>query len=312
MRDSVFLCLGHALLDMRCYLNEFPRTDGMTLLLKPIQNSCGGSAANVAYNLSRMSLKARLCAAVGDGNVGKLIINTLDEEGIDISSIRRLKGDTGKAIVLIDKEGHVKVLESVGVCDKYFKPRIEDFKEVSHLHMTGTNLKLLYSYSKMADLLGITISFDPGRGKSKLGTKTLGPILKRTTILFLNRSELSLLTRTHCETLEQVKELAQSIATEFGCSIVVKGGSKEILAYHKDRFYLKKPRKVKVIDSIGAGDAFDSGFIASYKANGSISRSLEFAARIASLKVQRLGAQALPPRKIVSRLYRKLCRPTKI
>lgn len=307
MVASVFLCLGHAILDSRCYINEFPKTDGMTILLKPIQNSCGGSAANVAYNLAKMGLKSRLCAAVGDGNVSRMIMAQLSQHGVDVSGVRRMKGNAGRAVVLIDSHGNVKVFESLENCDKYFSPKIKDFNSVRHLHMTGTNFKLLLSYSKMASTLGIPISFDPGRAKVKLGLEKLSTILKRVSILFLNRSELTLLMRRECVEVEQVKVGCKELHEKFGLIPVIKGGGKEAIAYDGKRFVVRKPRKVKVIDTIGAGDAFDSGFIACYSATKSVSKSVDFGMRIASLKVQRLGAQALPPRKVISALYKKAC-----
>lgn len=305
MVASVFLCLGHALLDSRCYMNEFPKSDGMTILLKPIQNSCGGSAANVAFNLARMGIRSRLCAAVGDGNVSKMIINQLSDHGVDTSGIRRNKGDTGKAVVLIDSHGNVKVFESIETSDNYFVPKIKDFNSVCHLHMTGTNFKLLLSYSKMASTLGVPISFDPGRGKVKLGLQKLSPILKRTTILFLNRNELSLLMQKECFSVEQVMAACRELYNMFNLFPVIKAGGKETVCYDGKRFVVRKPRKVRVIDTIGAGDAFDSGFIACYFATKSISKAVDFGMKIASLKVQKLGAQALPPKKVVRALYKK-------
>ncbi|MEM3372691.1 MAG: carbohydrate kinase family protein [Candidatus Anstonellales archaeon] len=307
IKNKYFLCLGHAILDSRCYLNELPKADGMVYLLKPIQNSCGGSAANVAYNLAKMGLKSRICAAVGDGSVAKLVMSQLSKWGVDTSGIRKMKGNTGRAVVLIDKDGHVKVLESIENADNYFKPTIKDFKNVFHLHMTGTNFKLLQSYSKMAYELGISISFDPGRSKVKLGIQKLKPILKRLSMLFLNRNELGLLVNATVETVDDVKKYCKDLYTQFGFIIVVKGGSKEAIVYDGKRFYIKKPIKVKVVDTIGAGDAFDSAFIACYAHTNAISKALAFAIKIASLKVQRLGAQALPPKPIVKRLFRQYC-----
>ncbi|MCX8166301.1 MAG: carbohydrate kinase family protein [Candidatus Micrarchaeota archaeon] len=308
LRNKYILCLGHAILDSRCYLNELPKADGMVYLLKPIQNSCGGSAANVAYNLAKMGLKSRVCAAVGDGSVAKLVISQLQKFGVDTSGIRKMKGNTGRAVVLIDKDGHVKVLESIENADKYFKPTIKDFRNVCHLHMTGTNFKLLQSFSKMAHDLGITVSFDPGRSKVKAGIKKLSPILKRLSMLFLNRNELGLLVGASIDSVEDVKKHCEQLYKEFKFMIIVKGGSKEAVVYDGKKFYVKTPIKVKVVDTIGAGDAFDSAFIACYLDTGSVPKALAFAIKIASLKIQRLGAQALPPKNVVKKLFLRYCK----
>ena len=309
MAKRVFLCIGHAIMDSRCYINEFPKVDGMTLLLKPIQNSCGGSAANVAYNLSKMGLSSRLVAAVGDGSVRKFILNTMADEGVDVSTVKSFKGqDTGRAIVLIDRIGNVKVFESLESCDNYFAPKIEDFKDVFHVHMTGTNLKLLQSYSKIAHKLGITISFDPGRGKCKFGVKKLSSLLSRINILFVNRNELGLLVGRETQEPEAIKKACRELYNQFGFIPVIKAGGKETIAYDGKRFHTKMPKKVKVIDTIGAGDAFDSGFIASYICNKSVSKSISYGMKIAALKVQRLGAQALPAKRLIASYFKMVCK----
>ena len=298
-----FLSVGHAIMDSRCYLKEFPKLDEMAILLKPITNSCGGSAANFSYNISRMGLEARIASTVGKDTTGKFIIHSLKESKVETSSIRKKLGTSGRAIVLIDKNGNVKVLESIGVSDSYFKPEKRDFRGIKHMHITGINLKLLLSYSKEAKRKGITISSDLGRGKIKLGIKKLNPLLKRIDILLLNRKELSLLTGEKTEGIDEIKERLKELNEKYGFVIAVKGGPKESIAYDGEKFYVRKPIKVKVVDTIGAGDAFDAGFVSLYKHSKNLQLSLQFALKIASLKVQRLGAQALPPKSITRKLF---------
>ncbi len=300
-----YLVIGHSLIDSRCYLKEFPRVDSLEVLLKPIKNSCGGSAANVSYNLSKMGLKVKICSAIGNDRAGKFIVHSLKEDGVDISGLRRFKGESGKAIVLIDQAGNVKVLESIGVSDHFFKARDSDFKGIKHLHMTGMNLKTLLSYSREAKKRAISISADLGRSKIAMGKEKIEPILKRVNILLMNKHELELLTKNKIKSIKEEKEVIKQLHEEYGFTIAVKGGSKESIAYDGNLLYVKKPIKVKVVDTIGAGDAFDSAFIAMQKEKGILRDSFEFALKIASLKVQRLGAQALPSRKVVRKLFNK-------
>ncbi len=305
-KKPIFSVVGHAIMDTRAYLEKFPKEDGMEILERPIVNSPGGSAANLSYNLAKLGFRVKLSAAIGRDSVGEFILNSLKKARVTFYA-RKFDGYSGRAIVLVDKKGNVKILESLGVADNYFSPKERDFGE--HLHITGTSLKVMLSYSKKAKALGLSISCDLGRAKIKLG-KRIFPILKRANILFLNRKELAELMKSFGEELDiektkEVLEAAKKIRKEFNTIVVVKGGAKEAVVVG-EREIVKKPLKVKVVDTIGAGDAFDSGFLGEYVMHKDERKALSFALKLASIKVQLLGAQALPSKRTIRKLIKKL------
>jgi sugar/nucleoside kinase (ribokinase family) len=95
----------------------------------------------------------------------------------------------------------------------------------------------------------------------------------------------------HITGIKQIKEAAQSLST--ANIVVVKNGSEGACLWDGKKF-LDQPSFLNndVVDSIGAGDSFDAGFIHKYIRQRPLKECLEFAALTGAVSTTRAGGTA--------------------
>ncbi len=291
--------VGHIVYDIRNYIEAFPEPDHTALMRMIPKVSGGGSAANVAVNLSKLGFSSGVVGNVGNDRHGKFLLSDLRDFGVDISQVKVFRGMTGLSVILIDAQGEVRVIEHLGVADRHRAIDLDYIRGSSFLHLSGCALHLLDSASKMASQVGIPISFDPGRAASRLGERALSPILERAEYLIINRKELFAITGSREE------EAASSLARRHNLICVIKQGGREIIVKTKEASsFTVEPFHVRPVDTLGAGDAFCAGFIAGISEKRSLYEAVRFANAVAAAKVLRKGAQSLPSRRFITEKFK--------
>ena len=152
------------------------------------------------------------------------------------------------------------------------------------------------SFKAQIDLLDILnretlLSFDPGMLYAKKGFDELKPILERTDILLINESELRLL----CNNNETpLKELVIGLL-DFGIgTVVVKQGSKGVFAMNNSEECFAESFECDVVDTTGAGDSFNSGFLYSYLQGFDLEKSCKIGNWVASKAIEGFGMEKFP------------------
>ena len=111
-------------------------------------------------------------------------------------------------------------------------------------------------------------------------------------ILLLNETEvLHLAAKDNLE--EALRELAAMLAP--GGIAVAKTGSKGASAYSGGRICDAKAVRLNVIDTIGAGDSFNAGFLLALGAGAELTEALKTACRTASTIISKFPRQSIPP-----------------
>ncbi len=292
------VCVGHFLYDIRDYVREFPKPDATSILVRPPSISPGGSAANVATNLVRLNHKSGLIANIGNDHHGRLIRSMLHREGVDLQGVKTLDGRTGLSVILINKEGEVEVVEDIGVMDGRRGFGESYIRNSRWLHLAGCPHSWLDATSKIAHKGKIPISFDPGRAASRLGEKALCEIFHRTQLLIINRHELKAITGS-----ESVSE-AKRLGTQYDMQVVIKGGRKPATVCSPRGCYFIPGHKVKVVDTLGAGDAFDAGIISGRLNKWSLVESVKLGHACAAAKCLHEGAQSMPKRETILKNFK--------
>ncbi len=291
--------VGHLVYDIRNYVEAFPAPDHTALMRMHPKAGGGGSAANVAVNLSRLGHPSGVIANIGNDRHGKFLLSDLSRFKVDVSQVKVFRGMTGLSVIVIDSAGEVRVIEDLGVADRRRAIEPDYIKQAKFLHMSGCALHLLESASKTAHSSGIPISFDPGRAASRLGERKLAPILKRCEYLVINRKELFAMTGSH----EESKAL--ELAKKYDLVCVIKQGAREIIVKTKEASsFTVEPFRVTPVDTLGAGDAFCAGFISGINEKKSLYESVRFANAVAASKVLRKGAQSLPSRRFITQKFK--------
>jgi len=137
---------------------------------------------------------------------------------------------------------------------------------------------------------GCTLSIDPGWRKDWFQSSGSLDVLRRVDLFLPNESEAQLLTG-HKEP-EQMLRVCAALGLEH---TVIKLGPRGAAALKQDRLYTTVPPDVEVVDTTGAGDAFDAGFIDAWLSGADIEEQLRRACICGSLSTRARGALAALP-----------------
>ena len=257
----------------------------------PATLTFAGAESNVAIGLARQGVASALCSAVGTDWFGQAILRSLRAEGVDASL---MTVDESARTGLMIKQPQVLSEPSVVYyrADSAFAQnaaRMADalpFAEGGVLFVSGITPALRADVREaFARLLrraagaGTRIYFDINY-RSKLWTweearTALQPLIGLCQVVFSSETEARSLTRT----AEGYAEAAQALLGLGAREVVIKRGP-EGASYFSAGTRIDAPaQKIPlVVDPIGAGDAFDSGFLAGRVKGYSLEKSLALGA----------------------------------
>ncbi len=290
-RKLDLLAVGHALVDIRFLVKEFAGPDEEASVIKQSRGA-GGSAVNVAIDASRLGLKTGVIAKIGFDAMGRLIVDELMREKVDLSGIRIGFGETGFTIVIINSRGEISMYGYKGVAEELEPSEINPhlISMAKHLHIPSLRIDTSVEAASIARKNNLTISWDPGRVLAKKGIDKLSEIIGLVDIVLANRHETKLMTGLddYRKAAAEIKELGPRI-------VVVKKGGEGVYVLSSDLEKEYSAYKVdEVVDTTGAGDAFAAGLIAGLVKGYSLEKSIKYALAVAALKVTRLGSHEAP------------------
>ncbi len=274
--------------------------------------SVGGGAANTAVGLSRLGKKAALFSFFGNDARRKAIFGILKKEKVDLSLAKTIPGLTGLSFALIDEPSteHVVFLYR-GVNDQLMvnNKLKKALKKSRWVHLTSLGGEWKKTIKDLTKNLGKTnLSWNPGGAQIKKGIKTLMPLLKKTFILFVNQDEaLELVLGVKSKTKVNVEDTSVLLETlrSFGPRVVIiTSGKKGAYVSDHEKILFAPAVSKNEKDTLGAGDAFCSGFLGGYMENEDIERGLRFGILNSASVVEDYTAQKglLTKRQILARL----------
>ncbi len=258
--------------------------------VRDLQMYPGGSAANTIVGLARLGLKTAYIGKVGDDAEGQILLEDLENERVDTKAVIRAKGRSGTAMIFVDDSGNRAILVDPGVNDtiRYEEIDLSFAKKFELLHLTSfickNGLDSLKSQKKIVKEFEI-VSFDPGMPYAERGLDEMLPILERTTIFLPNRTEIEkIFGMDYRKSAQKCLDLGIKI-------VVVKLGSEGCWIKTENKEISLKPFRVQVVDTTGAGDAFNAGFLYGYLKGKSLEESGKIGNYVASLCIQKIGAR---------------------
>lgn len=265
----------------------------------------GGSAANTIVGLARLGCSTSIIGKIAEDDEGDLIEYNLAINGVYTNNlIYSESGSTGKCIGFVDKNGERCLYISPGVNDDIKIGEINplNIMRCKIMHYTSfvgdsfnTQIELLEKLSKET-----LLSFDPGMLYVEKGFDELKPILERTDILLINESELRLLCNNDYDDL---KELTLGLLDLGIDTVVVKQGSKGVFAINNSQECFVEAYECEVVDTTGAGDSFNSGFLYSFLKGYDLEKSCQIGNWVASKAIQGFGMEMFPTAKELEEFF---------
>ncbi|HIE33807.1 MAG TPA: carbohydrate kinase family protein [Candidatus Altiarchaeales archaeon] len=281
----------------RLYRVERIAREGEHSPIKEFYEFPGGSAANTIAGLAKLGVKAGFIGAVGDDKEGKFLLNEFKKFGVDIGGIDILNGHTGIIIGFVDDKGERTLYPYPGVNDlvEFRKEYSRYLENTKYLHLSSfVNDKQFDVQKRLVESLpkNIIISFCPSDLYARRGMDELLPIIERGSIIFLNETEIR-------EITGEGYRGGSTILIENGAdTVVVTLGKGGCYIKNSDSEYRINAFHTRVVDTTGAGDAFNAGFLYGIINGKSLEESGRIGNWIASKCIEKFGARAGLPRKI--------------
>lgn len=258
--------------------------------VEAITHSTGGGATNASVTFARQGLHSFYMGKIGDDVPGKVVMDTLRQDNVDTSLVSQSKDlGTGFSAILLSPNGERTVLTYRGASSDYhlkesdFFNQTADWLYVSSLSGDVAALRTIVAYAQKHD---IKLAANPGKGELK-EKKLLRELLPAFSILSLNKEEMATLFSG-----ETAKDLAVQAAKQVPL-VLVTDGPKGAYACDGTKVYKAGVYEdVPVIDRLGAGDAFTSGFVASIARGETVEQALTLASANSTSVVGQIGSKA--------------------
>jgi 2-dehydro-3-deoxygluconokinase len=275
-----------------------PHTKGPLRFVNQFERKIGGAELNVILGCSRLGLNTGWISRLGKDEFGRHIVNTVRGEGVDVSEVKLMDG---YATSLNFKE----VQETGSGRTFYYRQPsptetltpellpVDYIKSAKILHVTGVfpaikeqNRSVILRALQIAKEHGVKVSFDPNirlrLWSKEEARKTILSFLPYVNYLLTGREELELIFDSRDENI-----LLQSLQQFSFENVVMKDGGEGSYALLNGAWaHVPGFPVMKVVDTVGAGDGFDAGFLYGILQEWSIEKSLAFANAIGAMVVQ--------------------------
>jgi sugar/nucleoside kinase (ribokinase family) len=245
-----------------------------------------GAPAFFIDQVARLGSRCAMIGCVGDDDFGTLNVERLRSDGVDVSGIAVIKGQTtGSAFVTYREDGErdfiFNITNSASAHLSVANIREDLLKDCRHFHVMGSSLfsfRIIEAMKKVIETVkghGGTVSFDPNIRKEMLRIpemrEALDFILDYTDVFLPSGHEVTLLATAGSERAA-IDELLQRGIRE----VVVKRG-KDGCSFYDGTDELHVPAvQVREVDPTGAGDCFGATYIACRSQGMSVAEALRY------------------------------------
>ena len=241
---------------------------------QPQAAKAGGSILNSVVSLGRMSLPVSFISEYGRDDVGDLIDNFLKKNGVETTGVHRYQdGNTAIALAFLDekKDAHYSFYKSYPAKRlDIVLPELnkEDIVLCGSFYALSSEIRDKFkSFIQFADEKGVTVLYDPNFRKSHLNElESLKPLI-------IENMKMATIVRGSDEDFRNIfgtenPEEAWETVRKY-CGYLVYTSNAEGVNVRTSSFSARFPvRKIKPLSTIGAGDSFNAGIIASlYREN---------------------------------------------
>ncbi len=256
----------------------------------------GSSSVMVACGAARLGLRTAFTGVVGDDVFGHFMLGAMQARGIDTSSCTvDASVPTGFSVILSNPADRAILTYPGSIAKLGLKDvDINMLARARHLHVGGyflleslrPDLPALFGLAKARGLsTSLDTNWDPS-GRWEGGLAALWPICD---VFLPNEQELLKIAGQ-----EKLGDALDALGAQIP-TIAVKAGVKGGVARQGGETVTAPPLKVDVVDTTGAGDSFNAGFLYGYLQSWTLAQSLHLACACGSLSARGAGGTARQP-----------------
>lgn len=304
--------------------------EGSKISIDELNFHTGGGATNSAISFKQLGCDVATFFKVGNDKPSEFIIQRLNNDGIDTQYVTQSEEYiTGHSFIFPSKDGDRTVLCYRGANAHLHKdeipPIIEDFNNVYITSLSGDSSHLLLPITRLAKKHNGLVATNPGSSQLKVGAHDIYQALPNIDIFILNSEEactfmLSMVEQDinlhqkilRTQITERDKELPrllqapishqtvcfdirlffQAILDHGPSIVVVTNGAEGVYIATQDGIIFHPSLPTQVVNTLGAGDAFGSCFVANYIEGANIKEAMLYGIINASSVISHLDAKS--------------------
>lgn len=261
------------------------------------ENKLGGAPFNVAAHLARLGHQSFILSAIGTDQLGDQILTEAADLKVSTELIHRNPHKpTGTVQVqFADGEPQYDIIENVAWDElqvDFEKVRERQWEIVVFGSLAQRSSHNRLFFEKLFDHLSVRWPyFDCNLRQNYYDQKLLERSFHWAKICKFNEHELNLSSKLLYGRNLDARDFASRLNRDFEVELVVytwgKDGSR---AWYQEEMYVQSSEKIKVADTIGAGDAFNAGFLHSWISENNVQEALKLGNKLGGFVASHTGA----------------------
>ncbi|NOZ50442.1 MAG: ribokinase [Chloroflexi bacterium] len=263
---------------------------GETLVGSDFDMGPGGKGSNQAVGTARLGASSYFAGIIGDDKLGEIAVDLYAEEGVDTTYLQRTdRLPTGVGIIILNEAGENGIILDMAaneLMDATFVDNVESQIKKSDVVMSVLELPVEAAARAMelGRKHGVHTILNPAPA-----TALTDDILRNVDYLTPNETELRILLDLPPDDPTPTAILAQRLRDRGVGNLIVTMGAKGSLLYTRDGMTAVSGVTVDVVDTTGAGDAFNSGLAIALAEGMGLVEAVRFANCAGALACTKLG-----------------------
>ena len=256
----------------------------VSFFIRSLKESYGGTAGNIAYNLTLLGLRPTVLANIGSD--AARYKKRLRQQGVDIGQLHTITGQkTPVAYIITDRDDNQISSFYPGAVRQPYRIVREKLKKGALAIIAPDNP---INYQRLAAAYraaGVRFIFDPGQQVASVSGSQLRSALRGALGIVGNDYEISLISKKTNLTIAQLQKKVSLV-------IVTRGAKGSAIYQQGKRFTIPAAKPNQVIDPTGAGDAYRAGLLYGLQKKLSLPTIGRLASVVAVYAVEKQGTQA--------------------
>lgn len=274
--------------------------EGRKIEVNQLTYHSGGGATNSAVSFKRLGLEVTTFFKVGNDENGEFILQELQHEGVGTSLVMRTSDfPTGTSFIIPSATGERTVLAYRGANAHLTVNEIpfNTIEQQDHLYITslsGASSALLVPITEHAKKHNVPVAVNPGGSQLRAGALLLQQALKNIDILIMNATEAELFMHSLVKKKNVFfnrSAFFQEVLSRGPRIVVMTNGAQGVYAATAEGIYFHPSIPSAIVNTVGAGDAFGSTFVASIVQKKPIEKALLYGILNGTSVIAHMGAK---------------------
>lgn len=305
--SNKIVVFGSYVTDLTGRAAHFP-VPGETVLGSCFKPGPGGKGSNQAVAAHRAGGEVALVTKLGQDDFGRIARDFYAGEGMNTDSlIQDAEHETGAALIMVNEQtGQNMIMVVIGACGCVTMEDVEARRALIEqadylLVQMEINMDALERVIRIAHDSGVQVVLNPAPAQA-ISDELMGMV----DIVTPNETEAAVLTGVKVEDLASAHRAAQVFLQKGVKKVVITLGSNGVYCTDGEREEMVERIEVHAIDTTGAGDAFNGGFVTALSRGMDLFDAVRYGNCTGALSVTKMGtAPAMPYRNEIDALYRE-------